>query len=690
MPFRVLLLLLIPIVFARCSSENSERPHRLKDVFVEILDSTLEGYEGVYYYENFLKIDSALKTFNDVTFDEKFSYYRYATGYYLHTAKDYVRAIQYSDSTFNFINRSGGPQQHLWETALVYYGLGEIYLNMGRYNESYAMFHKGKTFAEKTNRSCALSDYNFLLGFVLYKQENYELAAYYFKSSIDNLADCDNQFQFAYRHQEVLNNIGLSYLKAKDYNNASKYFFLALEYIALKEREGIIDNERADIARGVIYGNMGQLQTARNNIDSAKYYFNKSIYVNNRRNRDVKDAQLNMMHLAELHLQKRHTDSAALMLTEVEQSMFNVPNDNAVMPYHRLKAIYFQQTNNNDSAFYYLKRYAAEQQKDIEEKKELFSFNIANELRNIENNYAFKSLKQENQLKIIYLSVLGLIIAFLSAIILLIMRNHRRSKAHIKELEILNNEVIKQKQQLENTFQQLAQKNMEKDHVLRIVAHDLRNPISAIYSLSDILLKENNFEQEPANFIQLIQKSAFTSLELISELLDDSSIGFIVNRKNCNLQTILLHCVDILKLKASAKKQRIIYGETNADIMVHVNEEKIIRVICNLLSNAIKFTPEGKKITLSTTTSENFAVVEIADEGIGISDELLPHLFTRYSSAQRTGTAGEKSFGLGLSICKQIVDAHGGEITLTSVLNEGTTVTVKLPLAHRKHEPLAV
>lgn len=683
MPVRITLsILLLSGILISCNQKNEEEStFHLQDVFVEILDSTLQGYEGVYYYENILKLDSAMRTFKAVTLDDKFNYYRYAIGYYLHTAKDYGAAIRYSDSTFNLVNQHGGPEKHLWLGALVYYGLGEIYLNMGRFSESYAYFYKGKTLAEKTNRPCAINDYNFLLGFVLYKQENYELAAYYFKASIDNLSDCDNQFQFVYRQQEALNNVALSYLKASDYENAATYFFRGLSYISNKQKEGIINKERADIAKGVIYGNLGQLHAANNLTDSARYYYKKSIAINHRSSGDIKDAQLNLLHLAQLHLRENQPDSAGILLAEVSHSMQEVPNQNAMMKYHQLKAMFFDQTEKRDSALHYFKLYLDDLQNDISNKKGFFSFNITNELKNIEKDFAVKTLRQENRLKIVYLIILFLVLASLSVITLLIMRNNRRSKSHIKDLELLNNAVTAQKQQLEKTLQLLAQKSEEKDHLLRVVAHDLRNPISAVYSLSDILLKENSFADEPTNFIQLIQKSSFTALELINELLDDNALNIIANRKTHNLKGIVSHCIDVLKMAASAKNQHLVFKQTDGEIWVNVNEEKMIRVICNILSNAIKFTPDGKQISVKLKREPGFAVVAITDQGIGISESMLPHLFSRFTTARRTGTAGEKSFGLGLSICKQIVDAHGGTIDITSVLNSGTTVTIRLPEA---------
>jgi two-component system sensor histidine kinase VicK len=111
-----------------------------------------------------------------------------------------------------------------------------------------------------------------------------------------------------------------------------------------------------------------------------------------------------------------------------------------------------------------------------------------------------------------------------------------------------------------------------------------------------------------------------------------------------------------------------------------ISREKIWRVISNLISNAIKFSPNGAIINLKITGDNDAIKIAVADNGIGIPDNIKDLVFNKFTSAKRPGTAGEKSFGLGLSICRQIIENHDGEIWFESNTDNGTTFYISLPL----------
>ena len=102
----------------------------------------------------------------------------------------------------------------------------------------------------------------------------------------------------------------------------------------------------------------------------------------------------------------------------------------------------------------------------------------------------------------------------------------------------------------------------------------------------------------------------------------------------------------------------------------------------NLISNAIKFTNDDGTITVKMEHDALNIIISVTDNGIGIPKELIPHLFNRFSKAGRTGVRGEKSYGLGLSICKLIIKQHHGEITACSNEDKGTRITITLPKAN--------
>src|SRR6185503_7822197 len=122
----------------------------------------------------------------------------------------------------------------------------------------------------------------------------------------------------------------------------------------------------------------------------------------------------------------------------------------------------------------------------------------------------------------------------------------------------------------------------------------------------------------------------------------------------------------------------------DAGVKLHINREKIWRVISNLISNAIKFSPVDSVIKVKAIQKQGNVVIAVKDHGIGIPDNMKDKVFNMFTNAKRPGTIGEKSFGLGLSISKQIIEKHSGKIWFDSVQDKGTTFYISLPKSQDK------
>jgi signal transduction histidine kinase len=118
------------------------------------------------------------------------------------------------------------------------------------------------------------------------------------------------------------------------------------------------------------------------------------------------------------------------------------------------------------------------------------------------------------------------------------------------------------------------------------------------------------------------------------------------------------------------------------DLPVIIDVDRIERVLANLVTNAIKFSRENAEIIIYTRKEPNFALISVTDHGIGIAKEKQENIFDLFGHGMRTGTAGEQGFGMGLSICKQIVEQHKGNITVESEEGKGTAFLVRLPLSN--------
>ncbi len=249
-----------------------------------------------------------------------------------------------------------------------------------------------------------------------------------------------------------------------------------------------------------------------------------------------------------------------------------------------------------------------------------------------------------------------------------------------KKLQKTSDALRRQFEQSESTTEALDVMNKNYARLIKIVAHDLRNPISAISAISAMVQPDENLPADVKELMTLVQISSKNCLDLISELLDtDFDDEQHLKIEVINADELLGQCVSLLNFRASDKNQHLILIG-NADIKIKGDYEKLWRVMNNLIVNAIKFSPDGSTIIVESREVEHNILISVKDTGLGIPAEIQDKIFDPFTTARRTGTNGEQPFGLGLYISKQIVDAHKGKIWAESTLGEGTTFYVELPV----------
>ncbi|TAJ53983.1 MAG: ATP-binding protein, partial [Chitinophagaceae bacterium] len=138
--------------------------------------------------------------------------------------------------------------------------------------------------------------------------------------------------------------------------------------------------------------------------------------------------------------------------------------------------------------------------------------------------------------------------------------------------------------------------------------------------------------------------------------------------------------VTLLQVTAAQKNSRIAENYWVGELMVQADKHRIIRVLTNLVNNAIKFSAAGSVISIQTNRQDNHAIFTVCDTGIGIPKEDQERVFDMLTHTRRRGTEGEISYGMGLSICQEIIEAHGGKISLESEVGKGSCFSVQLPL----------
>lgn len=230
---------------------------------------------------------------------------------------------------------------------------------------------------------------------------------------------------------------------------------------------------------------------------------------------------------------------------------------------------------------------------------------------------------------------------------------------------------------------QLQELNSTKDKFFSIIAHDLRGPFSGILGLSDLLAQEHesltkNEIMEFHGKIHVTLKSQYNLLENLLQWASMQTKRYSMNPVNVLTQQVVKEAFN--PLQANADKKNVKLVNTVEDMVTVFADRFMLRsILHNLLSNAIKFTPMGGRITVSFRKDDLGAVISIKDTGMGISEENLSKLFRIDVQHTSLGTEKEKGSGLGLLICKEMMDKHKGTIAVDSILGEGTEFLLYFP-----------
>lgn len=234
----------------------------------------------------------------------------------------------------------------------------------------------------------------------------------------------------------------------------------------------------------------------------------------------------------------------------------------------------------------------------------------------------------------------------------------------------------------EQEIKYLKEINKLKDEVVRMVSHDLKNPIGVIIGYVDMLTDHFN-EMEATqrlNYLQRIRYSADRMKALVTDLLDLARIeeGLSFTMQPVSLSEFLAKCVEDFEFPAQEKAIHLSFNPPPA-LMLSIDPDRMSQVVHNLISNAIKYTPAHGQVEVRTLVQPHTVMIEIADSGVGIPEKDIPHLFEKFYRVHANDPMAEGT-GLGLAIVKAIVEQHQGTIAVTSKVGVGSTFAISLPV----------
>ncbi|MCJ8012955.1 ATP-binding protein [Paenibacillus sp. KQZ6P-2] len=231
----------------------------------------------------------------------------------------------------------------------------------------------------------------------------------------------------------------------------------------------------------------------------------------------------------------------------------------------------------------------------------------------------------------------------------------------------------------------LKQADKQKDDFLSTVAHELRNPLHGMINISQSVSEreQDKLGMNSVNDLQMLAKVGRRMSYMLNDLLDMARLK--ENRISLDLIGISVHgvassVIDMLHFMTEGKPIQLINHIPAGFPLVHADENRLNQILFNLLHNAVKYSDEGE-VSVQADVQDGWASISVADMGIGMDEELLNRVFEPYEQASSDGASLRGGFGLGLSICKKLVEMHGGTLKVRSKPNEGSVFTFTLRLA---------
>jgi two-component system, OmpR family, sensor kinase len=262
-----------------------------------------------------------------------------------------------------------------------------------------------------------------------------------------------------------------------------------------------------------------------------------------------------------------------------------------------------------------------------------------------------------------------------------------RDSRHFDELSLLNNELVTAQRELARSNAELDRLNRQKNELLGIAAHDLRNPLQVILIYSQFLIKEAaaSLDPEHLDFIRAIRSSSEFMLRLVEDLLDLARIeaGTLeLDLAPMDLGELVERNVARNRVLAEPRGIRIELRREGGEVgKMEVDAAKVEQVLNNLVGNAVKYSPPGSTVEVCLTEAGEGASIAVRDHGEGFAADEMERLFQPFQTGPARSTSGEKSAGLGLAIVKRIVEGHRGAIRVEAAEGGGSVFRVFLPRA---------
>lgn len=580
-------------------------------------------------------------------------------------------------------------RQYKFSFVFANYMKGDIYYELKNYPIAYKYYFIARQSALVYAKPCMIAQYDYRIAMLLYRQSKFKESADNFKSAYTNYFDCGNGFGDNYRIQEILNNIGLCYFKLNNFDSSIYYYNKSIVFLNSLESTNELEEKNIQIAKGVVLGNMAKAYLEKKVDSTAIILLNANININSKKGYNNYDALTSISVLAKYYLGKNNIKKYLETISKLDTIAYAMNNED-LQEIYNIKSIYFSDVNKHDSAYHYLLKYISIKDSLELVRKEIIDNNVLLSMQSLERENEINKLLKDKQLRDFYYFIVisfAVVLIIISGIVFYFLRVTNKKN---KQLLFFNNEITKQKDLLKDAneeiyknIEELNERETQKNKILSIVAHDLRNPNNAIVFMAEELKSSPNISEDEREMLELIESSAKSNNVLIHEILHTGKVGKLDSSNTISklwLTDLMKQTLTLITHKAIEKNISLNTLNDCPLVELEIFTDKIKRAISNIVINAIKFSNKDSKIDISYSIADDFVSIHIRDYGIGIPDHIKPNLFSSDPSIKREGTAGEASFGLGLGIVKQIIEEHKGSLNFTSDTS-GTEFIISLPIS---------
>ena len=597
-----------------------------------------------------------------------------------------ANAVMFNDPNLSFDYASEALSLALdlgYEKSLIgiYKTIGNINAtqgdNSGALKNYLSSLEKASQFGDSLNMAKVYNN----IGILYDNQNNYDEAKVYYQRALKifiSLSDFEGQ-------ATIYNNIGFLLDNAEQYDSAISYYHKTL----LINKE--LKNESLD---AFAFGNLGFAYMHKEVFDTARIFFDRSmgLFKELKDNNGIAEQYSN---LGELKLKEGNYQESFIYLEKSEKLASKYGFNSILVKNYRLMSEAHRELGQFETALKYHERYRqlADSISNAEYDRALYELQVKQEHEqamaklNLEKQIRDRTARLQNYLLIV---VTGFLL-----IVMLISAYYFKNRQKItRQLKKQNKEIIKQQREIENQRKKvvnanidlkgknvkLNQLNKDKDFLLHVVAHDLKNPLNQMAGLSKVILLEKELLSETQkDCLEKIDTVSSRLSSMVDKILDIDAIdkkSYNMNLEETDLRIILEEAVSDFENAAKSKNIRIHTNLNGGACRVRLDQHHAMQIFLNLISNAIKFSPPDKEIYVNLTQNDFEVIAEIVDQGPGLTSEDKEKVFEKFQKLSAQPTANEESSGLGLSIVKKYVEAMHGKVWVESESGEGAKFNV--------------